>query len=65
MSSELEYVLEQEERIKAHLAKKDKIYGLLNENKLYLENSINGLDEYLNKEFVPRKVSPRKPNYYD
>jgi len=56
MSRELQYVLDQDERIKIHLAKKDKIYELLNQNKMFLENSINGLDEYLSKEFSHSKV---------
>lgn len=59
MSDELEYVLDQDERIKSHLAKKDKIYELLNQNKFFLEKSINGLDEYLRKDFSPKRQSKR------
>jgi len=49
LTDELEYVLDQDERIKTHLTRKEKIYGTISQNKYYLEKSLSSLDEHLNK----------------
>lgn len=64
MSDELEYVLDQDERIKSHLAKKDKIYELLNQNKIFLEKSINNIDDHL-KDYSPNRLKPSTPNRFN
>jgi hypothetical protein len=58
--------MDQDERIKTHLARKEKIYGTINQSKYQLEKSLGNLDDYLNKSsrgFSPRhspRHSPRR-----
>lgn len=59
----MEYVLDQDEKIKAHLAKKEKIYGTINQNKYYLEQSLSGLDKSGYRTLSPNTRSPLRSPY--
>ena len=64
-------MLEQDERIKSHLSRKEKIYGTINQNKYYLEKSLANLDDNLarsSKGFSPGRTqfaSARSPKSHN
>ena len=47
--AEIENVIDQDEKMKEQLARKDRIVALLRNNKMTLEQSLNNLDDFLNR----------------
>ena len=45
LTNELEFVLQEDQIIKSHLAQKDKISRVIHQNNFYLEKSLSTLDE--------------------
>lgn len=52
-------MLDQDEKIKSHLAKKEKIYGAINQNKFYLEKSLTNFEKNGSKTLSRSTLSPR------
>ena len=47
--AEIENVIDQDEKMKEQLARKDRIVAVLRNNKMTIEQSLNNLDDFLNR----------------
>jgi len=49
LTEELDIIAEQDDRIKAHLTRRDRILNLKKSNQHYLEKSLNNIDDFLGR----------------